>query len=148
MNIGEAAKSSGVSAKMIRYYEQTSLIDCADRTASGYRVYEERDVHTLRFIRRARDLGFSVEQIGDLLALWQDRERSNSNVKAVALAHVERLDEKIRQMQAMAATLKDLATRCADDNRPDCPILEDLAEGRQTGRGAAPDHRFGAARVQ
>ena len=119
MNIGQAADKSGVSAKMIRYYEKTGLIEPAERTASGYRVYEPRDVHTLRFVRRARDLGFSVEQIQELLALWQDRSRASADVRAVACAHIERLREKIVGMQSMVATLDELAAKCTDDDRPD-----------------------------
>lgn len=126
MNIGEAAKASGVSAKMIRYYEQIGLIPPAERTESGYRLYRESDVHTLRFIRRARDLGFSLEDIAELLGLWHDRSRHSSDVKALALRHVETLESKIREMQSMADTIRELAACCAGDERPDCPILADL----------------------
>lgn len=147
MNIGEAARASGVSAKMIRYYEQTGLIAKAARSASGYRHYSADEVHTLRFIRRARDLGFSVEQIADLLALWRDRWRSSANVKAVALSHVAGLRAKIAELQAMVRTLEYLAAHCHGDDRPDCPILDDLAAAAepaplaQETRGPAP--RFG-----
>jgi Cu(I)-responsive transcriptional regulator len=147
MNIGQAADASGVSAKMIRYYEKTGLIEPADRTASGYRVYAARDVHTLRFIRRARDLGFSVEQIQELLALWQDRNRASADVRALALAHMARLREKIVEMQSMVATLNELAASCSDDERADCPILSDLAEGRHGDCAGGTDNRFGAARL-
>lgn len=147
MNIGEAADASGVSAKMIRYYEKTGLIEPVGRTASGYRVYAERDVHTLKFIRRARDLGFSVEQIQGLLALWRDRERASADVKAVALEHVERLCRKVAELEAMIDTLKNLAETCSDDDRPDCPILRDLAEGSQGDCGGSADSRFGVARI-
>ena len=116
MNIGQAADKSGVSAKMIRYYEKTGLIEPAERTASGYRVYDPRDVHTLRFVRRARDLGFSVEQIQELLALWQDRSRASADVRAVACAHIERLREKIVGMQSMVATLDENGTRREDSS--------------------------------
>ncbi len=127
MNIGEAAAASGVSAKMIRYYERVGLIPAAHRTEAGYRVYGDADVHTLRFIRRARNLGFSVEQMRDLLALWQDRNRASARVKALALSHIEELDNKIRELQTMRGTLEHLARNCHGDHRPDCPILADLA---------------------
>ncbi len=110
MNIGQAADASGVSAKMIRYYEKTGLIGAAGRTASGYRVYSEQDVHKLKFIRRARDLAFSVDQIQNLLGLWSDRSRASADVKAVALEHVERLCHKVTELQAMIQTLKELAS--------------------------------------
>ena len=126
MNIGAAAKASGVSAKMIRYYEATGLIVPAARMASGYRTYAERDVQTLRFIRRARDLGFSVEGIADLLALWRDRSRRSADVKRLATEQVTGLRRRIAEMEAMAATLQTLAECCAGDDRPDCPILADL----------------------
>lgn len=126
MTIGEVARASGVSAKMIRYYESIGLIPAASRTDSGYRIYTENDVHTLRFVRRARDLGFPVEAIAELLALWQDRSRHSADVKRVALEHVETLEKKIGELRAMADTLRELATRCAGDHRPDCPILADL----------------------
>lgn len=147
MNIGEAAEASGVSAKMIRYYESTGLIEPAGRTDSGYRVYMDRDVHTLRFIRRARDLGFSVEQIKNLLGLWNDRSRSSAEVKAVALEHVDRLSEKVAELQAMIETLRDLANKCFDDERPDCPILHDLAQGPQPDRAGTGETLFGVGRI-
>ncbi|WP_313369709.1 Cu(I)-responsive transcriptional regulator [Achromobacter animicus] len=126
MNIGRAAKESGISAKMIRYYESIGLISPPVRTDSGYRVYSEHDVHTLRFVRRARDLGFSVEQMNELLALWQDRSRASADVKRIALEHVEELERKAEALREMAATLKHLAQHCHGDERPDCPILENL----------------------
>ena len=126
MNIGEAAKASGVSAKMIRYYEQTGLIPEAGRTASGYRTYTTTEVQMLRFVRRARDLGFTVERIAELLALWRDRSRQSADVKQLALSQVEGLRRKIREMEDMVATLQHLAHGCNGDHRPDCPILEDL----------------------
>ncbi|HEY8554228.1 MAG TPA: Cu(I)-responsive transcriptional regulator [Burkholderiales bacterium] len=132
MNIGQASKASGVSAKMIRYYERIGLIAPAAREANRYRVYTEADVHTLRFIRRARDLGFSIPQIGRLVSLWRDPKRSSADVKAIAAEHVAGLKRKIQELQAMVAALEDLARRCHGDHRPECPILEDL-EG-----GAAP----------
>lgn len=130
MNIGEAARASGVSAKMIRYYEATGLIPAAGRTPSGYRVYSTTEVQMLRFIRRARDLGFSVEGIADLLALWRDRGRHSADVKELALAQVADLRRRIHTMEAMVDTLEDLANRCHGDHRPDCPILADLGGER------------------
>lgn len=129
MNIGRAAKISGVSPKMIRYYEQTGLIPRAARQDSGYRDYDDADVHRLHFIRRARDLGFTVEQIGELLGLWSDRSRASADVKAFALGHIERLKEKMAEIQAMVRTLETLANHCHGDDRPDCPIIEGLADG-------------------
>ncbi|MBA4807645.1 Cu(I)-responsive transcriptional regulator [Brevundimonas sp.] len=127
MNIGQASKATGVSTKMIRYYESVGLIRPADRTDSNYRDFGERDINELRFIRRARNLGFSVEEIGQLLALWRDRARPSREVKTVAEKHVADLDAKIAEMQSMADTLRHLAHCCAGDDRPDCPILSDLA---------------------
>ncbi|MGV6875561.1 Cu(I)-responsive transcriptional regulator [Pseudochelatococcus sp. B33] len=129
MNIGAAARASGVSAKMIRYYEQTGLIPPAGRTASGYRDYSASDVHVLRFIRRARDLGFSVAEINELLELWRDRSRRSADVKRVARVHIAELRQKIENLKQMADTLQALADCCAGDERPDCPILADLATG-------------------
>lgn len=126
-NIGDAAKASGVSAKMIRHYESIGLIAEARRTESGYRLYSEQDVQVLQFIHRGRELGFSLEQIADLLALWQDKGRASSDVRAVALQHIDELDKKIAQMQSMRQTLVKLAKSCHGDKRSDCPILEDLA---------------------
>lgn len=130
MNIGEASKASGVSAKMIRYYEQIKLITPAHRTESSYRTYADNDVHTLRFIRRARDLGFSVEQMKTLLALWQDRSRASADVKALAMEHIAELERKAAAIAAMTSTLKNLANHCHGDDRPDCPIIEGFAEGQ------------------
>ena len=131
--IGEAAERSGVSAKRIRHYESIGLIAAAERSAAGYRLYDARQVEELGFIRRARDLGFSIEQIDDLLALWRDRERSSADVKRLALEHVERLEARIGELQAMASALKHLAAHCQGNDRPDCPIIEGLA-----GAPAAP----------
>lgn len=128
MNIGDAAKASGVSTKMIRYYESIRLITAAPRRESGYRDYGENDVHTLRFIRRSRDLGFSVEQMTELLALWREPGRASAVVKRIALEHVEKLERKARSLQAMSQTLRHLADNCQGDDRPNCPILADLAE--------------------
>ncbi len=127
LNIGAAADASGVSAKMIRYYESVGLIPEIARSDAGYRVYRASDIHTLRFIRRARDLGFSVKDIAQLLTLWQDRERASADVKALALTHVEALHTKIAELEAMAKTLQHLAQHCQGNTRPDCPILDDLA---------------------
>jgi len=127
MNIGEASKASGVSTKMIRYYESIGLINAPLRTESGYRVYSDNDVHALRFISQARDLGFSVEQMGSLLALWRDRSRASADVKSIALEHIRTLDEKARALQAMSKTLRHLADHCHGDDRPDCPIIEGFA---------------------
>ncbi len=128
MNIGEAARASGVSAKMIRYYEQTGLIPPASRTESGYRHYNEADVHRLRFVRRARDLGFSVAEIAELLGLWNDRSRHSADVKRLAEAHIADLEERIARLRQMADTLRTLSDCCAGDDRPDCPILEELGQ--------------------
>ena len=127
MNIGEASKASGVSTKMIRYYESIGLIKAPLRTESGYRVYSDNEIHALRFISQARDLGFSVEQMGDLLALWRDRSRASADVKAIALQHIQALDEKAQALQAMSKTLRHLADNCHGDDRPDCPIIEGFA---------------------
>jgi len=127
MNIGEAANASGVSAKMIRYYESIGLMPTAQRSENGYRVYTGNDVHTLRFIKRARALGFSVSQIEHLVALWHDRNRSSAEVKRIALEHAVALERKIAELQAMSRTLNHLARTCHGDGRPDCPIIDDLA---------------------
>ncbi|KAB0540577.1 MULTISPECIES: Cu(I)-responsive transcriptional regulator [Pseudochrobactrum] len=127
MIIGEAEKASGISAKMIRYYESIGLIDAADRTASGYRVYSDRDVQNLRFIRQCRDLGLSLERIKLLLNLWRNDQRASSEVKQIALAHVAELETKIADMRSMADTLQKLADRCHGDNDPDCAIINALS---------------------
>jgi MerR family copper efflux transcriptional regulator len=137
MNIGQVAKRSGVPAKTIRYYESIGLIAPADRTQAGYRVYGERDLQTLRFIQRARNLGFSVKQVGELLALWRDRERSSADVKAVARQHLDEIDRRMAELQSMRDTLEHLIGRCHGDQRPDCPILSDLA-GEDDTTGAGP----------
>ncbi|MCF7752142.1 Cu(I)-responsive transcriptional regulator [Bacillus subtilis subsp. subtilis] len=150
MNIGQAAAFSGVSAKMIRYYEQIGLIPQAVRTQAGYRTYSTQDAHSLRFIRRARDLGFPVEQISELLMLWNDRDRASADVKAVALSHVAGLRARIAELQSMALTLEHLAEHCHGNDRPDCPIIADLAEqaptAERTEHPQAPRRtpRFGA----
>jgi Cu(I)-responsive transcriptional regulator len=129
VNIGQAAKASGVSAKMIRYYEAVGLAPAAGRRTNGYRRYDAMDVQRLRFIRRARDLGFSLERVRDLLALWSDRERHSADVKALALAHVAELEARAAELRSMIETLRKLAATCEGDNRPACPILEDLQAG-------------------
>lgn len=133
MNIGQASSASGVSAKMIRYYESIGLIRAPQRTESNYRVYGPDEVHVLRFVKRARALGFSVDETATLLALWQDRSRASGEVKAVATAHIEALQTKIAELQGMVRTLSHLAHCCGGDDRPDCPILDDLA-GEAPGR--------------
>jgi MerR family copper efflux transcriptional regulator len=125
-NIGEAAARSGVSAKMVRHYESLGLLPSVRRTEAGYRQYGDREVHTLRFIRRGRDLGFSMAEISDLVKLWQNPRRASSNVKRIALAHLEDLDRRMAEMAQMRETLHRLADCCHGDQRPDCPILEDL----------------------
>lgn len=127
MNIGQAAKHSSVSAKTIRYYESIGLIAAASRTESGYRVYSDKEVQTLRFIHHARSLGFSVKDVSTLLDLWRDQGRVSADVKALAMAHVAAVDRKIQELQRMRDTLLDLTHRCHGDDRPDCPILEGLA---------------------
>ncbi|MFD2753600.1 Cu(I)-responsive transcriptional regulator [Comamonas terrae] len=125
--IGEAARRAGVSARMVRHYESLGLLPPVHRTDSGYRQYTEADVHALRFIRRGRDLGFSMEEIGTLLGLWQDQGRASSQVKAIAQRHIAALAERIAAMQSMQRTLQTLAHCCHGDDRPECPILDDLA---------------------
>ena len=127
MNIGQAAKATGVSAQMIRHSESVGLFPEALRTEAGYRQYGERDISTLRFIRQSRDLGFSIDQIRDLLGLWQNRRRPSRQVKALAQAHIEELDAKLQELQAMKATLEHLVHCCQGDDRPDCPIIDSLA---------------------
>ena len=127
MNIGEASTASGVSAKMIRYYESIGLIRSAERNPAGYRRYGEVDVRTLRFLKRARSLGFSVDQMRELLALWRDEKRASGDVKRLTLAHIAALDVKAREIAEMSSALRHLAERCEGDHRPDCPIIDDLA---------------------
>ncbi len=133
ITIGEAAKRSGVSAKMLRHYESLGLLGAVARTDSGYRLYNGADVHTLRFIKRSRDLGFSMAEIAELVNLWQNRTRASASVKQVAQKHLDDLALRIEAMQAMQRSLQDLLHHCHGDDRPDCPILDDLA-------GAAPLH--------
>ncbi|MCD5994292.1 Cu(I)-responsive transcriptional regulator [Pseudomonas sp. CDFA 602] len=129
MNIGQAAKSSGLSAKMIRYYESTGLLRAAHRSDSGYRLYGPDDLHSLAFIKRSRDLGFSLEEVGKLLTLWQDRQRASADVKALARQHIVDLNQKIEELASLRDTLQELVEHCQGDDRPDCPILKDLASG-------------------
>ena len=133
MNIGAAAAASGVTAKMIRHYEAIGLLQPAERRSNAYRDYGEREIHELRFIRRARRLGFSIAEIGELLALWRDRGRPSREVKRIAETHIGDLQSRIAEMQALAATLGKLVHACHGDDRPDCPILEDLALGEANG---------------
>lgn len=141
MKIGEVAQASGVSAKMIRYYESIGLIAPAERSSKGYRAYSQTDVHTLRFIRRGRELGFDMDEIGALLTLWQDRGRKSGEVKRLALTHVADLQRRIAALQSMAKTLEELAHCCRGDDRPDCPILEDLENSHQTTKPSNPSKR-------
>jgi MerR family transcriptional regulator, copper efflux regulator len=126
MKIGEVAAKSGVSAKMVRYYESIGLIRAAQRSSKGYRGYDEADVHTLKFVRRCRDLGFNMDEIGNLLALWKNRRRKSSEVKRLASLHVGQLQAKIDALQSMVNTLAHLMHCCHGDERPECPILDEL----------------------
>ncbi|WP_339079995.1 Cu(I)-responsive transcriptional regulator [Pseudomonas sp. TMP9] len=127
MNIGQAAKKTGLSAKMIRYYESINLLPTAYRTEGGYRQYSAQDLHRLAFIKRSRDLGFSLAEVSQLLALWQDRERASADVKALAATHINELERKINELSGLRDTLKELIDSCQGNDRPDCPILKDLA---------------------
>lgn len=129
MNIGQAAKTSGLSAKMIRYYESIGLLAAAHRTEAGYRLYRPDDLHTLAFIKRSRDLGFSLEEVRKLLTLWQDRGRASADVKALARQHIAELEQKITEMTGLRDTLQELVEHCQGNDRPDCPILRDLESG-------------------
>ena len=129
VNIGDAARASGVSAKMVRHYESLGLLGAVARTDSGYRQYSAADIHTLRFIKRARDLGFSMAEIGNLVGLWHDQARASSEVKRVAQQHLIELENRIQAMQDMRRTLQKLVQSCQGDDRPDCPILDNLAGG-------------------
>lgn len=129
MNIGEAARRTGLSAKMIRYYESIGLLKPASRTDSGYRLYSEDDLHSLTFIKRSRDLGFSLEEVAKLLMLWQDRQRASADVKALASEHIADLNRRIEELVSLRDTLSELVAHCHGDDRPDCPILKDLAAG-------------------
>ena len=135
MNIGEASSASGVSAKMIRYYESIGLIRAPQRTEANYRVYGADEVHVLRFVKRARTLGFSVEETATLLGLWQDKSRASAEVKEIASSHVAALETKIAELQSMVGTLRHLVHCCGGNNRPDCPILDDLAGEAVSSKG-------------
>jgi MerR family transcriptional regulator, copper efflux regulator len=137
MNIGEAAQRSGVSAKMVRHYESLGLLPHVARTEAGYRQYGDKEVHTLRFIRRARDLGFSMAEIAELVKLWQNQRRSSASVKKIAATHLAALDAKMAEMAAMRKTLQHLVHCCSGDERPDCPIIDELAQGSAAGSPAA-----------
>ncbi|MGJ7557407.1 Cu(I)-responsive transcriptional regulator [Variovorax sp. RB2P76] len=126
--IGEAAQRSGVSARMVRHYEGLGLLPAVARTESGYRQYGEADIHTLRFIKRSRDLGFSMEEIAELVGLWHNRRRASASVKRIAQKHLGELEQRIADMQAMRNTLSHLVHCCHGDARPDCPILDDLSQ--------------------
>ncbi|MBL8654979.1 MAG: Cu(I)-responsive transcriptional regulator [Alphaproteobacteria bacterium] len=130
MNIGQAAEKAGISAKSIRYYESVGLIAQATRRGNNYRDYGDQEIAELRFIHRARSLGFSVKEVGDLLALWRDRKRASQQVREVAKRHIDDIERKIAELQSMRATLNTLVAKCHGDDRPDCPILEDLASGK------------------
>ena len=135
MNIGEASSATGVSAKMIRYYESIGLIRAPLRTGSNYRVYGDDEVHVLRFVKRSRTLGFSVDETATLLGLWQDKSRASGEVKDIATGHISALETKIVELQSKVKTLKHLAHCCGGDNRPDCPILDDLASEHPISKG-------------
>lgn len=133
MNIGQAARRSGLSTKMIRYYESIGLLKPATRIDSGYRLYQAEDLHSLAFIKRSRDLGFSLEEVGKLLTLWQDRQRASADVKALAMQHIDDLNRRIEELVSLRDTLGELVSHCQGDERPDCPILKDLANGAAGG---------------
>ena len=135
MNIGQAATASGVSAKMIRHYELVGLLPAPKRTESGYRQYNGTEVHTLRFIRQARDLGFSIQEIGELLSLWHNRKRPSRLVKAMAEVHIQALEQKAQELLAMKSTLEHLVRCCHGDDRPECPILDVLASNEPVAAG-------------
>lgn len=126
MNIGEAAKISGVNAKLIRHYESIGVISKASRSESGYRSYSESDVNMLSFVKRARNLGFAMKEIKKLVSLWKNRSRASADVKSLAVKHIEEMEQKIAELQGMVKTLKHLSRNCRGDNRPDCPILNNL----------------------
>ena len=142
MNIGQASRASGVSTKMIRYYDEIGLVRPASRTDANYREYEPRQINELRFVKRARSLGFSMAEITQLLSLWRDQGRSSRQVKSIASRHIADLEARAAELKAMAGMLRHLAEHCSGDNRPDCPILDDLtgtaARKRERLRTSAP----------
>lgn len=142
LNIGQASAASGVSSKMIRHYEELGLLPAAKRTDAGYRQYDDAAVQALKFVRHSRDLGFSTDQIRALLGLWHDRARPSREVRALAQAHLDELDQKIREIQAMKSTLESLVHCCHGDDRPECPIIESLAD---PAADAAPRARMRAS---
>lgn len=127
MNIGAAAKSAGISVKIIRHYESEGILPKAKRTDAGYRVYDEKDVHIFRFVKKARDLGFSLPEVKRLLSLWRNKTRKSEEVKTIANKHIDILDQKIRELESMKGALQQLAKHCYGDHRPECPILDELA---------------------
>ena len=149
MNIGDASKATGISVKMLRYYEEIGLVRPALRAYSGYRVYSDKNIAMLRFVRRARDLGFQVKQIASLLGLWQDRSRASADVKALALDHVRELEQRRLELDEMIGTLQHLAHHCHGDSRPDCPILTGLSTEEEAtpkpGRKKASRRSFAVA---
>ena len=147
MNIGQASKASGVNQKMIRYYESIGLIETVGRSANGYRTYTDNDIHSLAFIRRARHLGFSIEQIQTLMALWRDKARSSGEVKAIAQGHIAELQAKIEVLASMQRTLERLVSCCAGDHRPDCPIIDDLSAKAEAPAKPKTARTNGAARA-
>ena len=143
MNIGQAAAVTGVSAKMIRHYEDIGLIQKARRTTSGYRMYSDSDLHILAFIKQSRNLGFSIEQIRDLLSLWQNRRRTSRKVKELAEMHINDLDERIKELQEIRQAISHLASHCHGDERPDCPIIDALAGQVRVTRQTTKTRKFG-----
>jgi MerR family copper efflux transcriptional regulator len=146
MNIGQAAKASGVSAKMLRYYESIGILPAAGRTAAGYRTYSEQDIRTLRFVRRARHLGLPLERIKQLIGLWQDEDRASADVKQIATEHAVELRAKIAEMTRMCEALEGMVKACHGDHRPECPILDEIAEGSQG--HAVPHHAAGQSKMR
>ncbi|MEO9230381.1 MAG: Cu(I)-responsive transcriptional regulator [Devosia sp.] len=147
MNIGQAAQATGISTKMIRYYEGIGLISSARRTETGYRVYTESDFHALRFIHRARDLGFSVERMRELTDLWRDRSRSSAHVRSIAIAQIAVLEERSKALLAMINTLRHLAAECHGDDGPECAIIDGFAGAKEAPLLLKRVRRFGVAAV-
>jgi Cu(I)-responsive transcriptional regulator len=143
MNIGQVAQSSGVSTKMIRHYEDIGLIKKARRSASGYRVYTENDLHILAFVRQARILGFSIEQIRELLDLWQNKRRTSRKVKELALKHIQELNDRIKELQDIQQAILQLVNNCHGDDRPECPIIDGLTNTTQQHDHTGKNRKFG-----